>query len=142
VEWFGAPSAQDTLFVVRHIEARHAELRVPIVYLGILGPTATGVSSEVRALFAANLTVLVRCCESIQIVLEGKGFAHAVQRGVMAEIGLASGYGDAMRIATSLKEAVERAAPSLRQEMRTAVREALATGGLASSPMRDVADFV
>jgi hypothetical protein len=85
--------AEDISAIQDFVAAAHRAFGRPIYYFIIVGAEVAPPTQEVRRLVGESLAFLSEMCESIHIVLEGKGAISALKRMVVVGVMLVSQTG-------------------------------------------------
>jgi len=89
VKWIKTEVADADQIVV-DVRALNTEHDGRVRYIAIIGPEVEPPSDEVRSSMKSNVDELLQYCESVHIVIEGKGFRRAMARSIGTGIFLLS----------------------------------------------------
>lgn len=108
VKWV-IPEVSDAEKIVADVR-RHSEERGGLVrYIAIIGAAIDPPSEEVRASMKENIDALLKYCESLHLVVEGKGFRRAMVRSIGTGIFLLSKNRGRTFAHDTVEHALERA---------------------------------
>lgn len=124
LRWEAVPTVADVESIVGEVAKFAASADAPDFVIVV--PVEVGrLPTKVRDAFSQNLSGITERCRSVQLVLEGEGFARVAVRSIAAGLLLLKGEAK-MHINDSIEEAIVRTgcSPERQQEILKAARAA------------------
>lgn len=89
VRWI-EPHVTDAEAIVDDVRRLHDERGRAVHYVAIIGPDVAPPSDDVRSSMRRNMDEMLRYCQTVHLVIEGKGFRRAMARSIGTGIFLLS----------------------------------------------------
>lgn len=89
VRWI-EPEVADAEAVIEDVRRLKGERNEDIHYIAIIGEKVAPPGDDVRSSMRKNIDDLLSCCESVHLVIEGRGFRRAMARSIGTSIFLLS----------------------------------------------------
>lgn len=109
VRWL-EPAVSDVEKIVEEAMSLQRGGHTPLHYVAIIGKNVDPPGDDVRASMRQSIDRLLECCESIHLVIEGKGFRRAAMRSIGTSIFLLSRYRGRTFAHDCVEDALERIA--------------------------------
>jgi hypothetical protein len=123
VRWL-EPAVSDVERIVGEAMALQRAGHAPLHYVAIIGKAVDPPGDDVRASMRHSIDRLLDCCDSIHLVIEGKGFRRAAMRSIGTSIFLLSRYRGRTFAHDSVEDALRRIAKDTSVDPAKILRDA------------------
>ncbi len=106
VRW-EVPAAEDVQRILTEVANHHVRVGKKLYFVAVTTPESTAPDDATRRALGENLPKLLEWCESLHLVIEGKGFSATVRRAVAAGLFMVSGKRKSMFVHEDIWAALE-----------------------------------